>query len=69
MTEREKLVYMLGILKMSKIIDNAIMKSDIIKQNNFKYLMGVRDAWNVVFNSINSTIDDINSDKFQWEEI
>lgn len=69
MTEREKHVYMLGMLKMAKIIDNAIAESDIIKRNDFKYLMGVRDAWNVVFNSISSTIDDINSDKFQGEEI
>lgn len=69
MTEREKRAYILGMLKMAKIIDNAIKESDIIKRNNSKYLMGVRDAWNVVFNSINSTIDDINSDKFQEEEI
>lgn len=78
MTERDKLVYKLGMLKMSKIINNAIKESDIIKaikesdiikQNDSKYLMGVHDAWNVVFNSINSTIDDINSDKFQGEEI
>lgn len=69
MTEREKHVYMLGMLKMAKIINNAIMESDITKRNNLKYLMGVRDAWNVVFNSIDSTIDDINSDKFQGEEI
>lgn len=69
MTERDKLVYKLGMLKMSKIINNAIKESDIIKWTDSKYLMGVRDAWNVVFNSINSTIDDINSDKFQGEEI
>ena len=69
MTERDKLVYKLGMLKMSKIINNAIKESDIIKRTDSKYLMGVRDAWNVVFNSINSTIDDINSDKFQGEEI
>ena len=69
MTERDKLVYKLGMLKMSKIINNAIKESDIIKRTDFKYLMGVRDAWDVVFNSINSTIDDINSDKFQGEEI
>lgn len=69
MTEREKHVYILGMLKMAMIIDNAIKESDIIKRNNFKYPMGVHDAWNVVFNSINSTIDDINSDKFQGEEI
>lgn len=69
MTEREKRVYILGMLKMAKIIDNAIKESDIIKRNNSKYLMGVCDAWNVVFNSINTTIDDINSDKFQGEEI
>ena len=69
MTEREKHVYILGMLKMAMIIDNAITESDIIKRNNFKYLMSVHDAWNVVFNSINSTIDDINSDKFQGEEI
>lgn len=69
MTEREKHVYMLGMLKMAKIINNAIMESDIIKRNNLIYLMGVRDAWNVVFNSIDSTIDDINSDNFQGEEI
>ena len=62
-------VYKLGMVKMSKIINNAIKESDIIKRNDSKYLMGVRDAWNVVFNSINSTIDDINSDKFQGEEI
>ena len=54
---------------MSKIISNAIKESDIIKRNDSKYLMDVHDAWNVVFNSINSTIDDINSDKFQGEEI
>lgn len=69
MTEREKHVYILGMLKMAKIINNAIMESDIIKRNNVIYLMGVRDAWNVVFNSIDSMIDDINSDKFQGEEI
>lgn len=69
MTEREKHVYMLEMRKMATIINNAIMESDIIKRNDLKYLMGVRDAWNVVFNSINSTIDDINSDKFQGEEI
>lgn len=44
MTEREKHVYILGMLKMAKIINNAIMESDIIKRNDFKYLMGVRDA-------------------------
>lgn len=69
MTERDKLVYKLGMVKMAKIINNAIKESDIIKRNDSKYLMGVRDAWNVVFNSINSMIDDINSDKFQGEEI
>lgn len=69
MTERDKLVYKLGMVKMSKIINNAIKESDIIKRNDSKYLMGVRDACNVVFNSINSAIDDINSDKFQGEEI
>lgn len=65
MTERDKFVYKLGMLKMAEIINNATKESDIIKRTDSKYLMGVCDAWNVVFNSINSTIDDINSDKFQ----
>ena len=40
MTERDKLVYKLGMLKMSKIINNAIKESDIIKRTDSKYLMG-----------------------------
>lgn len=57
MTEKEKAYYELGKLYMAKQIIKSTKNSKIMDAKNFIYLEGVRDAWNVVYDTINAETD------------
>lgn len=64
MTEKEKAYYKLGKLDMAKAINDSIGKSNrLLNSNNVIYLMGIRDAWNVIHDAINTEVDAMTKDK------
>ena len=64
MTELEKAYYKLGKIDMAKAINDSIGKSNrLLNSNNLSYLIGVRDAWKVIHDTIDTEVDSMTKDK------
>lgn len=66
MTDRDKNMYALGMLKMAKIVIAATREINIVGSYSVMYAMGVRDTVEKIRIAIDATIDNV-EDIFEKE--
>lgn len=59
MTDRDKNMYALGMLKMAKIVIAATREINIVDSDSVMYAMGVRDTVKKIYTTIDATIDNV----------
>lgn len=66
MTDRDKNMYALGMLRMAKIVIAATREINIVGSYSVMYAMGVRDTVKKIRTAIDATIDNV-EDIFEKE--
>lgn len=66
MTDRDKNMYALGMLRMAKIVIAATREINIVDSDSVMYAMGVRDTVKKISTAIDATIDNV-EDIFEKE--
>lgn len=66
MTDRDKSMYTLGMLRMTKIVIAATREINIVDSDPVMYAMGVRDTVKKICTAIDATIDNV-EDIFEKE--
>lgn len=66
MTDRDKSMYALGMLRMTKIVIAATREINIVDSDPVMYAMGVRDTVKKICTAIDATIDNV-EDIFEKE--
>ena len=65
MTERDKSMYTLGMLRMVKIVIAATREINIVDSDSVMYAMGVRDTVEKICTTIEATIDKIEKEEVE----
>ena len=66
MTDRDKNMYALGMLRMAKMVIAATREINIVDSDSVMYAMGVRDTVKKICTTIDATIDNV-EDIFEKE--
>ena len=59
MTDRDKSMYALGMIRMAKMVIAATRQINIVDSDSVMYAMGVRDTVEKICTAIEATIDEI----------
>ena len=59
MTDRDKSMYALGMIRMAKMVIAATREINIVESDSVMYAMGVRDTVKEICTTIEATIDKI----------
>ena len=65
MTDRDKSMYALGMIRMAKIVIAATRQINIADSNSVMYAMGVRDTVKKIVTAIEATIDKNEKEGFE----
>lgn len=65
MTDRDKNMYALGMIRMAKIVIAATKQINIVDSDSVMYAMGVRDTVKKICTTIEATIDKIEKEEVE----